>query len=125
MHVDRKGDVRILANIKPNDKWMATMLHECGHAVYDKYLDVNLPYILREPAHILSTEAIALLMGRLETDPDWLIMYAGAPIPLEQLKKAMSILGPHRFYNSLGSTEEWQSPLIPHDGSCPRGAYGW
>lgn len=34
-----------------------------------------------------------------------LIMYAGAPIPLEQLKKAMKILGPHRFYNSLGSTE--------------------
>jgi long-chain acyl-CoA synthetase len=32
-------------------------------------------------------------------------MYAGAPIPLEQLKKAMRILGSHRFYNSLGSTE--------------------
>ncbi len=34
-----------------------------------------------------------------------LIMYAGAPIPLEQLKKAMKVLGPHRFYNSLGCTE--------------------
>lgn len=34
-----------------------------------------------------------------------LIMYAGAPIPLEQLKKAMKILGPHRFYNGLGCTE--------------------
>ena len=34
-----------------------------------------------------------------------LIMYAGAPIPLEQLKRAMRILGTHRFYNSLGSTE--------------------
>jgi len=33
------------------------------------------------------------------------IMYAGAPIALEQLKKAMQILGPNRFYNSLGSTE--------------------
>ncbi len=33
------------------------------------------------------------------------VMYAGAPIPLEQLKNAMRILGPHRFYNSLGSTE--------------------
>jgi peptidyl-dipeptidase A len=79
IHVDRKGDVRILANIKPNDKWMSTMLHECGHAVYDKYLDMDLPYILREPAHILFTEAIAMLMGRLETDPDWLITYAGVP----------------------------------------------
>ncbi len=34
-----------------------------------------------------------------------LIMYAGAPIPLEQLKRALQILGPHRFYNSLGCTE--------------------
>lgn len=34
-----------------------------------------------------------------------LIMYAGAPIPLRQLKKAMRVLGPHRFYNSLGCTE--------------------
>jgi acyl-CoA synthetase (AMP-forming)/AMP-acid ligase II len=34
-----------------------------------------------------------------------LIMYAGAPIPTEQLKNAMRILGPHRFYNSLGCTE--------------------
>jgi long-chain acyl-CoA synthetase len=34
-----------------------------------------------------------------------LIMYAGAPIPLHQLKEAMRILGPHRFYTGLGATE--------------------
>jgi long-chain acyl-CoA synthetase len=34
-----------------------------------------------------------------------LIMYAGAPIPIQQLKKAMAILGPHRFYTGLGCTE--------------------
>ncbi len=33
------------------------------------------------------------------------IMYAGAPIPMGQLKNAMRVLGPHRFYNSLGCTE--------------------
>jgi peptidyl-dipeptidase A len=77
LDMDRKGDVRILANIKPNYIWMSTMLHECGHAVYDKYLDASLPYVLRCPAHILSTEAIAMLMGRLETDPNWLVTYAG------------------------------------------------
>jgi long-chain acyl-CoA synthetase len=33
------------------------------------------------------------------------IMYAGAPIPLHQLKEAMGILGPHRFYTGLGATE--------------------
>ncbi len=34
-----------------------------------------------------------------------LIMYAGAPIPIHQLKEAMAILGPHRFYTGLGATE--------------------
>jgi acyl-CoA synthetase (AMP-forming)/AMP-acid ligase II len=34
-----------------------------------------------------------------------LIMYAGAPIALKQLKDAMEILGSHRFYSGLGSTE--------------------
>jgi len=34
---------------------------------------------LRQPAHALSTEAIAMLMGRLETDADWLLTYAGVP----------------------------------------------
>jgi len=34
-----------------------------------------------------------------------LIMYAGAPIGLEPLRKAMHILGPHRFYTGLGATE--------------------
>jgi long-chain acyl-CoA synthetase len=33
------------------------------------------------------------------------IMYAGAPIPLHQLKDAMAFFGPHRFYTGLGATE--------------------
>jgi peptidyl-dipeptidase A len=78
-NIDRQKDIRILANIKPNEYWMNTMLHECGHAVYDKYLEPGLPYILRQPAHILFTEAIAMLMGRLSTDADWLVTYAGVP----------------------------------------------
>ena len=55
------------------------MLHEAGHAAYDKYLDGSLPYILREPSHTMFTEAIAMLMGRLSTDVDWLVNYAKAP----------------------------------------------
>ena len=77
VHIDRKGDVRVLGNIKPNNRWMDTMLHECGHAVYDKYLDDGLPYLLRQPAHTLFTEAVAMLMGRLAVDVDWLVTYAG------------------------------------------------
>ncbi|UCE05493.1 MAG: M2 family metallopeptidase [bacterium] len=70
--IDRKEDVRILANIKNNESWMETMLHELGHAVYDKYIDKSLPFLLREPAHIFTTEAIAMFFGRLSRNADWL-----------------------------------------------------
>ena len=80
IHVDRSGDVRTLCNIRPNNDWMATMLHECGHAAYDKFLDPDLPYLLREPAHTLSTEAVAMLMGRLSADPAWLLEYTNAAV---------------------------------------------
>ncbi|WP_139491466.1 M2 family metallopeptidase [Brevibacillus dissolubilis] len=75
MDVDRSGDVRVLANIRDNEWWMSTMLHELGHAVYDKYNDPNSPYLLRRYAHILTTEAIAMLFGRLTKDVDWLQKY--------------------------------------------------
>ncbi|GJM44920.1 MAG: hypothetical protein DHS20C21_17620 [Gemmatimonadota bacterium] len=79
-HIDRMSDdVRVLCNVVPNDNWMDTMLHEFGHAVYDLGLDRDLPWLLRQPAHILSTEAIALLFGRLATNPDWMIRQLGAP----------------------------------------------
>ena len=77
LDVDRKGDVRVLCNNRSDERWMSTTLHEFGHAIYDKYLDQDLPYLLREPAHILTTEAIALFMGRLTKDAHWLRIYAG------------------------------------------------
>ncbi len=70
--IDKEGDVRVLCNIKPNYKWMGTMLHEFGHAVYDKYVSQNLPWSLREHAHIFTTEAIAMLFGRLASNPNWI-----------------------------------------------------
>jgi peptidyl-dipeptidase A len=75
--LDREGDVRVLCNNKPNERWMGTMLHEFGHAVYDLYTDRKLPWLLRGPAHTLSTEAIAELMGRFSKDSVWLQLYAG------------------------------------------------
>ncbi|MEI7595689.1 MAG: M2 family metallopeptidase [Bacteroidota bacterium] len=71
-HIDGQGDVRILCNIKPNEYWMNTMLHEFGHGVYDKYLDFNLPYSLRNAAHTFTTEAIAMMFGRMATNGQWL-----------------------------------------------------
>ena len=70
--IDRAGDVRILTNIRPNDYWMDTVLHELGHAAYSKYLDPGLPYLLRIESHILTTEAIAMMFGRLPKQPGWL-----------------------------------------------------
>ena len=70
--IDREGDIRVLCNIKPNYKWMGTMLHEFGHAVYDKYVSPQLPWVLREHAHIFTTEAIAMLFGRFASNPNWL-----------------------------------------------------
>lgn len=70
--IDRSGDVRTLCNLRPNEQWTSTLLHELGHGVYDLWHDPSLPFILREPAHIFTTEAVAMLMGRLTKDPDFL-----------------------------------------------------
>ncbi|HUT31439.1 MAG TPA: M2 family metallopeptidase [Sedimentisphaerales bacterium] len=70
--IDREGDVRILCNLKNNEQWMETILHELGHAVYDRYHDPDVPFLLREPAHIFTTEAIAMLFGRLSRDAAWM-----------------------------------------------------
>jgi peptidyl-dipeptidase A len=78
--VDRAGDVRVLCNLRPNEKWMGTLLHELGHAAYDKYIPRELPFTLRTIAHTLSTEAIAMYMGRLTRDPAWLRDVAGAQL---------------------------------------------
>lgn len=78
LDVDRSGqDVRILANIVPGERWTEVMLHESGHAAYDLGVDRRLPYVLRRPAHIFVTEAIAILSGRLVRDPAWLTAVAG------------------------------------------------
>jgi len=70
--IDKEGDVRILCNLKNNEGWMETLLHELGHAVYDKYQDPQVPYLLRRPAHIFTTEAIAMFFGRLSRNPAWM-----------------------------------------------------
>jgi peptidyl-dipeptidase A len=71
-HIDRSGDVRIVCNVKNNNQWMNTMLHELGHGVYDRNIDMTLPYFLRTPSHTFTTEAIAMIFGRLSSNPFWL-----------------------------------------------------
>jgi peptidyl-dipeptidase A len=71
--IDREGDVRVLANIVPNEYWMGTMLHELGHSVYSsKNIPSTVPYVLRGEAHTLTTEGLAMLFERFSKDADWL-----------------------------------------------------
>jgi peptidyl-dipeptidase A len=77
--IDRDGDIRVLCNLRSDEKWMGTLLHELGHAAYDRYVDPELPWLLRGHAHIMSTEASAMLFGRLSRNAAWLERYAGVP----------------------------------------------
>lgn len=71
--IDREGDVRVLANIVPNEYWMGTMLHELGHSVYSsKNIPKALPYVLRAEAHILTTEGVAMQFERFSKSRVWL-----------------------------------------------------
>ena len=81
LDIDRRGDVRVLANVQHDENWAGTMLHELGHAVYDRYIDAELPFLLREHAHVFATEAIAMLFGRLSKDADWIDRMMGVPAP--------------------------------------------
>jgi len=92
MDIDRHGDVRTLCNVIPNERWMGTMLHEFGHAVYDLGIDGSLPWMLRSAAHALTTEGVAMLMGRLVRDPDWLHTVAGIDAArVEQLRPELQL----------------------------------
>ena len=86
IHIDRSGDVRILANIRPNERWAETMLHEMGHAVYDKYLNMDLPFLLREPSHIFTTEAVAMFFGRFARKWVWYKEIVGVEEELKDYK---------------------------------------
>jgi len=81
--IDRAGDVRMLLNMKDNENWTGTLLHESGHAVYSKNVDGNLPWVLRSEAHILTTEAIAEMFGRLTKNGQWL--YKAGIIPKDKV----------------------------------------
>jgi peptidyl-dipeptidase A len=78
MSMDRGADVRVLCNVRPTERWMGTLLHEYGHAVYEQHVDRTLPWLLRGEAHILATEASAMLFGRLSKNPAWMREWAGA-----------------------------------------------
>ncbi|MBI4223551.1 MAG: M2 family metallopeptidase [Deltaproteobacteria bacterium] len=88
INMDKKTDVRVLANIRPNSYWTSTMLHELGHAAYSKNINADLPHFLRDEAHTFATEAIAMLMERMIHHPHWLeVMLEIAPADLKTMEQ--------------------------------------
>ncbi|MDP2947771.1 MAG: M3 family metallopeptidase [Nanoarchaeota archaeon] len=73
--IDRKGDVRTLQNIKNNENWMDTVLHEFGHGIYSLNYDKNLPWVLRDSAHTFTTEAVAMLFARKAVNSEFIKNY--------------------------------------------------
>lgn len=71
--IDRDGDVRILENIVPNEEWFSTTLHELGHAAYSENIDSRLPFVLRNDAHALCTEGVAMMFDSFAHNVDWLL----------------------------------------------------
>lgn len=76
-NIDREGDIRTLCNLRPNRYWADTILHELGHGVYEKYISPDVPWLLRTYAHLISTECMAILMGGMCINPDWLTTVRG------------------------------------------------
>lgn len=74
--VNREGDVRVLCNVENDAWWAGTVLHELGHGVYALGHSPRLPWLLRD-AHLVTTEAIAILMGDLAGKREWLEEVAG------------------------------------------------
>ena len=91
LDVDRAGDIRVLANLAPGEEWLDVLLHEVGHAVYDDHIDRSLPWVLRRPPQPLVTEAVALMLGRLRRDPEFLVGVLGA-----DTAAAAALTGPSR-----------------------------
>lgn len=83
--MNKEGDVRTMTSLQNNSSWLETLLHECGHGSYSLYIDRKLPWILREEAHIFTTEAIAEMMESVCTNPEWL--QKTLEIPEEEVKK--------------------------------------
>ncbi|MBW3629721.1 MAG: M2 family metallopeptidase [Gemmatimonadetes bacterium] len=91
--IDREGDVRVLCNLRDTERWTGTLLHELGHAAYDKFLPHELPYLLRRAGHTLLTEAVAMFMGRLTRDPAWLRESLGLGIDDDRARDVERQLG--------------------------------
>lgn len=110
--IDREGDVRVLANIVPSERWMDTMLHELGHSVYSsKNIPTSVPYVLRGASHILTTEGVAMQMGRLAKSGPWQEAMGIASKDADDRKK-LSDAGARVLRNQLLIFSRWCQVML-------------
>jgi len=77
--MDRAGDVRVIANLKPTQYWSTILLHELGHAAYSKYIRPDLPFLLHDASHSMTTEGIAQMFGAQTRSDCFLVQVLGVP----------------------------------------------
>jgi len=78
--IDREGDVRTFLNVERNARWMATLLHELGHTIYQDGIDrTELPYDLRDDPQGFLNEGFAMFCEQPMVDPRWLAETVGVP----------------------------------------------
>ncbi len=99
INIDRQNDIRILADIDDSEKGMNTLLYESGLASYEKYIDKDLAFMLREPGHILIADAVATMFGRFSSNPDWIKETTGSEFNDE--KKMRDHLQKHQMISKL------------------------
>lgn len=88
-NIDRNGDIRMIANLENDAISTDRILYETGFASTMKYVDSELPFILRQPAHFMVSDAIGILFSRLAKDPLWLKQTVN--VPEEEIEKIKEI----------------------------------
>lgn len=78
-NLNRDQDIRVLANLKPNLYWSDTIIHELGHAIYDKYINKDVPFLLHEASSSITTEGFAMMTGSYVKKEEWLTKMLKVP----------------------------------------------
>ena len=93
---------------------MTSMVYRGGTTILMPRFDLEPMFEMIQKRKVTFINLVPTVLLRIISHPNLssynlksirLIMYAGAPIPREQLKNAMKIIGPHRLTTGLGSTE--------------------
>ncbi|MDF1549394.1 MAG: M2 family metallopeptidase, partial [Bacteroidales bacterium] len=64
-------------NIINTEDYMNTFLYESGFSAYLKYIDPELPYVLRTPPQFAANDAVATLFSSMSVNPGWLEKVVG------------------------------------------------